>query len=508
MHIDIHSKQFDYLFLALITILGAIFLFMDLSDSMLWQDEAQTALISQTILHDGTPKGYDGINFLSQESGAEYGDNYTYKWHTWLPFYVVAAFFKLFGASTFTARLPFALFGLGCIPLLYILCRKIFLDRKIAILAALLLLYSVPFLILSRQCRYYSMTAFFSLLTVLGYHLLLADNSKKRGPLLYVLGALGLFQSLYLYFATLLGAIACHAILTQRQQWRRIALWTTIAVVINVPWIIWLSTMKYASQYGASAFDVSLIIDRFKEFITEIHTYSFPFYLLLLPGAAILLRRFHRSPKDISNENWQQVIIPVLFILSTLGVLSVFAPAPFFRYLTPLIPFLAMLAALFLQPLSTFHWAVPLVFVMILINRNDLTSYFTELADDYNGPMEGIVEYLEKNAQKNDVVAITYGDMPVKFYTGLRVVGGLTGEDLTPARDADWIIIRYHIISDKDQKVRQFLAQNVNWPNYERIILPYPDAPWQNRESPQDHLYQSPKPEQYPPVIMFHKKSP
>ena len=42
--------------------------------------------------------------------GAEYGRNYIWKWHTWLPFYILAGFFKVLGESAFTARLPFALF--------------------------------------------------------------------------------------------------------------------------------------------------------------------------------------------------------------------------------------------------------------------------------------------------------------------------------------------------------------------------------------------------------------
>ena len=50
--------------------------------------------------------------------------------------------------------------------------------------------------------------------------------------------------------------------------------------------------------------------------------------------------------------------------------------------------------------------------------------------------MEGIVSYLSENAEEDDVVAITYGDMPLKFYTDLRVVGGLTGEGLSPAKNA------------------------------------------------------------------------
>lgn len=133
----------------------------NLGNHYLWQDEAQTALISKTVVSDGVPRGYDGRNFFSQEKGAEYGDNFVWKWHTWLPFYILAGFFKIFGTKTFVARLPFALFGIGTVFLAYFFSKALWQDKKTAAVTALLLLVSVPFLLLSRQCRYYSMSAFF-----------------------------------------------------------------------------------------------------------------------------------------------------------------------------------------------------------------------------------------------------------------------------------------------------------------------------------------------------------
>jgi len=56
--------------------------------------------------------------------------------------------------------------------------------------------------------------------------------------------------------------------------------------------------------------------------------------------------------------------------------------------------------------------------------------------------MEGFVGHLRQYAQPTDTVAISYGDMPIKWYTGLRVIGGLTGENLEDAGHARWVIIR------------------------------------------------------------------
>src|SRR5262245_42872498 len=56
----------------------------DLGDGMLWQDEAQTALLAGTILDHGVPLGFDGRNHFSQELGKEYAANTVWRWHTWL----------------------------------------------------------------------------------------------------------------------------------------------------------------------------------------------------------------------------------------------------------------------------------------------------------------------------------------------------------------------------------------------------------------------------------------
>jgi hypothetical protein len=105
--------------------------------------------------------------------------------------------------------------------------------------------------------------------------------------------------------------------------------------------------------------------------------------------------------------------------------------------------------------------------------------------------MEGFVGYLRQYAQPTDTVAITYGDMPVKWYTGLRVIGGLTGENLERASHARWVIFRKYTICEKDKMVADYLSSKITWSNYRKIILDVPDTPYENREDPQNHLYRT-----------------
>ena len=70
---------------ALMCIVAGALVLGRLDARLLWQDEAQTALVSETILEHGVPLGTDGKNFFSQEQGAEYGDGFIWRWQTWLP---------------------------------------------------------------------------------------------------------------------------------------------------------------------------------------------------------------------------------------------------------------------------------------------------------------------------------------------------------------------------------------------------------------------------------------
>ena len=109
------SLVYYYVGLTILALFASFWLLANLGNCMLWQDEAETICVAQTVLTDGIPKGTDGLNFFSQQEGREYGQNYEWKLHPWFQFYWVALFFSVVEASTYTARLPFALLGLATV---------------------------------------------------------------------------------------------------------------------------------------------------------------------------------------------------------------------------------------------------------------------------------------------------------------------------------------------------------------------------------------------------------
>jgi len=132
---------------------------------------------------------------------------------------------------------------------------------------------------------------------------------------------------------------------------------------------------------------------------------------------------------------------------------SIFSFRPFlFRYLSPVIPFLSILSALIIYAAFKVQRLFGFLIITLLIWMQPLHDFYFELTHDYQGPMKGIAHYLNQHAAQNDIVLITYGDLTLKFYTKLRILGGYTGENLEPARNANWIVIRekarIHIISE------------------------------------------------------------
>jgi hypothetical protein len=474
----------------LLAVAALVLTTLNLGNHYLWQDEAQTALVAKTILERGLPYGTDGLNYFSQEAGAEYGKDWLWKWHTWLSFYLAAGSFALAGVGTFAARLPFALLGAATILLTWEYLRR-HTTRSSAVIGSFLLLTCVPFLILSRQARYYSAAAFFSMLALYAY-LRVSKGPRSRGTL-FVIASIALFHSHFVYFFALVPAVTCHAILFgERHRRRQVLGLLGLSLAITMPWMIWLGSRygdKYEEVMGLRAGAL-----KFGELVLDLeHVFSAPALTLLavlLVASRLLGSRIDDTAETTATTSAGWLL--VLFVLSNLVLLAVTSPAAFFRYLAPVIPpLLALVGIALTTPAPAVRRWAPLIVVVAILGQ-PLGDFGYELTHDYDGPIEGIVEFLREHARPGDAVAITYGDLPLKFYLDdLRVVGGLTGEDLEPALTARWVILRRNTITDGDRAVRDFLTRRLPLGSYRRHLLRHADLPFENRESPAEHRFRT-----------------
>jgi 4-amino-4-deoxy-L-arabinose transferase-like glycosyltransferase len=473
--------------LVLGAILGAAatLLFTHLGQRYMWQDEAQTALISRTILDHGVPLGSDGKNFFSQELGAEYAAGYLWRWHTWLPFYLTAIAFRALGATTLAARLPFAAFGLATVWLTYAYALETWRSPRVALYAAGLLSVNVPFILLSRQCRYYAAAALFSLL---GLHFYAALREGRRGSVVgIVIAATLLFHVHYIYCASLLATLLVHAAWRDRASLSRVFAACGVVTALASPWVLWFAGMKYAQQYGGHWFHAGTMLKNAGGFLSQLSVNTFPpLFLLAVAILLFLRRRLGSAVAAVPSARPRDYALNLLFVAVNLVVLVPTSPGWFYRYMTPLLPVLCVLLAKPLALAAEAHRLAPAGLSLLFVLAGPLPDYVYELTHAYHGPVEGLVRHLQAHGRAGETVATTYEDMPLKFYTDLRVIGGLTGEDLAPAHTAEWIVLRRNVICDKDQAVADDLRRSVDWRDYEPIELDAPDTKFDNREAMAD----------------------
>ncbi len=269
----------EYWPLATIIVLASVLMFANLGNQSLWEDEAETALLAKTVLTHGVPLDTDGRNFFSVKAGADYDKkSHMHKWHPWLQFYLAAASFAVLGPTTLAARLPFTLFGVGTCVLMYFFGRRMLGSRRAGVVAALLVLASVPFLLLVRQCRYYSLDVFFATLGLYGYYNML--EKRKWSGLTFFLGAFFLFHSHYLHCAVLLGTVTLHSLIWRRDRLLAVAAVSGLVGLLNVPWIIWFAGM--AQQMKAHGTPLHRLQTSGPALVTKFERFIFPPLALIL----------------------------------------------------------------------------------------------------------------------------------------------------------------------------------------------------------------------------------
>jgi hypothetical protein len=481
-----------------ITVVGAILILANLGQQSLWQDEAQTALLAKTVIHHGIPLGTDGVNSFSQAQGKDFGPHHLLRFPLWLQCYALAPFLALLGSSAFAARLPFALFGIVSIWLVYALALYIWRSCRIAVVSALLLVACVPYLLLVRQCRYYSLSIFFSMLALWGYYRLLRG---EKYALPTIIGASFLvFHSHYLHWAALTATMIIDSLIFDRRTLKPVLVAASVTTAVNLPWIVWF----YRIPQQEHARSIAQAMTFLGVEAGQIAAWVLSPYLLAVPilAGAIYFLLFKRHPER--NPQALRNLSP-LILFSVIAMLIIAPTAyPMFRYLAPLVPICCMFIALLLEPAMKVHVALGIAVIAVIVYLSPIQDFGYEITHEYRGPIDGIVKYLNEHAKKTDIVAMTYGDMPVKFYTGLRVVGGLTGEDLSISRNAEWIILREHYVCDDDIKVGKYFTNNIDQNKYEQITLDYPDTKYENRESLDDHHFRTVELEQR--VVIYHRR--
>jgi hypothetical protein len=493
-------------FAAAVLLLGAALCLGNLGGRGLWQDEAETAVLARRVLARGVPLADDGVNPVSAELGRDRGADGVWNWSPWLPLYVEAASFRLFGESETAARLPFALAGWLCLPAVFLLSRRWLDSLWAARFSSLALALSTPFLLSARQARGYALAALAVCALLLALDGLLAG--RRRAACGFVASALVQFYPNYLVALAFAAALAAAAGLLRpgRAGGRRLALAAAAAALGAAPGLVYfrvlarpaaLDPARFASQLGTGS--VMLFA----------HVLPWPF------AAAALWAAARAFPAPAARR--------VRFLLAAVAVyVVVLAAAPwlFFRYLIALAPVAAALIGASLDLLRRRSRLAAAAAVVLLATdafarfplgalglrgarwadpgpaRSPWAGLVGEIARGYPSCDKAAAAYIKERAAADDVVLTNYGDTVLQFYAAQRVRGGDQGPPWpeTP----EWAAMHpYEISRDagRDWAVLQFFRARVAPGGRGYVVEPFAcaDPVLADAPDPDTHLFAPPR---------------
>lgn len=201
----------------------ALALLARLGHTTFWQDEAETALLAKSILQNGLPlTKFDG-KWVTQFNGLEANSSHLWVFTPWLPFYITAAGFKIFGFSEWAGRIPFALAGFFSALLFLKLARRWTADSAVPALALFFYVTNVSLILYSRQCKYYPLLLF-------GY--LLALNGLEKNFWMTAAGFLIAFHCNYLSAGLAFAGFALTCFLFEEGKKFRPVFWKTALTLL------------------------------------------------------------------------------------------------------------------------------------------------------------------------------------------------------------------------------------------------------------------------------------
>lgn len=155
-------KYYPQIFLILLVILG-LELRVAVANVPLWYDEGCSVMVA---IRD-FPFGINNILFTKDFQ------------HTPFYFYFLHFWIKIFGSSEVWMRMSSVIFGLAIIPMTYIVGKKLYDDKNVGIIAAILTTVSPLLIYYSIEIRMYAMVTFLAILSM-NYLLDFEKNADKK----------------------------------------------------------------------------------------------------------------------------------------------------------------------------------------------------------------------------------------------------------------------------------------------------------------------------------------
>jgi len=211
-----------YLVLALVMLLGASLRLINLGEESLWLDEAR------------------GINRAAGDLGE------LTAWRTQDPnpplyYILLKPWVGLLGTSEWAARSFSVVFGVLCIPVIFLVARTLF-DERTGLLSSFIASITIFQIQYSQEARMYSLLSFLSLVSVYAFLQLTRDGGRREVALYLVASCAMIYTHIYGLFVLIFQNAWMLSLCRDRVIWKR---WIALQVVVFLAFTPWLPGFAY-----------------------------------------------------------------------------------------------------------------------------------------------------------------------------------------------------------------------------------------------------------------------
>lgn len=503
----------------------------NLDSKYLWQDEAATAILGERMLTYGRPLGYDGRNLITMDlyrpedesrlptSDPDEAVRYfagchhfkkdtTWTAHPWGPFAIAGMSLALLGKNTLAARLPFALAGAFSVALLFFVVRKYFRSPLPALVAAALLAGNTFWFLHMRQCRYYALSSLFLLVTLYCY--LRWQEGKRWGAPAFVAAVWVWFHQDFGSPWPALVIFALDSVVLNWKDRKRLAKAALVFAVVGItvgPFVLYYEMVNRP--------DVTSLEWSAKLWIFLLQTNQFLIPLVMIPLALFFL---WKERPEKGEDARRLIILSIGIICASIPWMSRMVAAPSFRYIVPLTSLCAIISAYVIAAVARSisrarsapwltvsvttaiaallivtnllcvpgGWAIPGRYRMPLytstVIRPELNAYMDNLRGYGPDPNRATVDYLKERLSPEDEVICNYEDMPLIFYLGNPIRGGIGCFRLTDTGTVPkYAVLRMSALGITHRAIYERALSKYAWMPHP---LDVPDVLWGNNPDP------------------------
>jgi len=413
------------LFLIVLTTYGFFLRIYHLGVPSFWMDEAISSNAATAFLNRGTPSFPSGFIYI----------------RSILSTFFISLSFRIFDISEFSARFPSAIFGTLTIPLVYMIGTKLG-NRKLGMISAFFITFSVLEITWSRQARMYQQLQFFYLASLYSFYEFnynYQDKKNKTKRNLYlVLTILSFIAAILTHefgYALILVLILWFFISNFKEiknNWKDFCYIGRISIFfIFILFLLFL--ISKLMNFNASIILSNLLINRIEStdyldaylyILTD--NFSVFFYLAII-GAVLYLKK-----------NWMGASLIIMGFVIPFYVICYYISIPGTRYLYFISPIIFMLSSYFFVFLieiaqkygenrSAIMGSILVVFVltsMFLIMLYSPQTFMITPQEDLdlgtNSPRADFkmaYTYIKENMRSNDIIIDTWPAVSL-FYMG------------------------------------------------------------------------------------------